>query len=127
MKQDNSWMWVIVLVGLVLLNGGIDLSSLVPGSQRPTAVTYVYEKDTGGVPGFIGSGLDRLNRLDPPIMATAFEEDTVNSATATIPTQYKIPREAAIKAGLPALVVQSGERVLKVVKDPKPADIEALP
>lgn len=127
MKQDNSWLWVIVLVGLALFGGGFDLSSLVPGSQRPTAVTYVYEKDTGGVPGFIGSGLSRLNLLDPPIMATPFEEDTLNSATNAIPGPYKIPREAALKVGLPALVVQAGDKVLKVVKDPKPADIEALP
>jgi hypothetical protein len=89
-------------------------------------VTYIYEKDTGGVPGFIGSGLDRLNRLDPPILATPFEDDTVNSATEAIPLQYQIPLKAAREVGLPALVLQSGDKVIKVVKDPKPADLESI-
>lgn len=101
--------------------------NLLPGpTQSVTAVTYVYEKDAGGVPPFIGAGLDRLNRLTPPILATPFEEDTLDSS-GEVPDQYKLALRVAQEKGLPSLVVQAGEKVVKVIKDPKPEDMESLP
>jgi hypothetical protein len=72
----------------------------------------------------VGGALDKLNRREPPIMATAFEEDT-KDATGETPHQYKPALIAAQAAGLPALVVQAGDKVLKVVKAPK-TDTEVL-
>jgi hypothetical protein len=95
-----------------------------PIAQKATAVTYVYEKDSGGVPSAVGGALDKLNRREPPIMATAFEEDT-KDATGDTPLQYKAALIAAQAAGLPVLVVQAGDKVLKVVKAPK-TDSEVL-
>jgi len=91
----------------------------IPGILKPakvTQVTYVWEKDTSAIPRPVASALNKLNQLG--ILATDFEEDTVDGDDQ-VPDQYKIALEAARKAGLPSLVVQSGEKVVKVLKDPK--------
>lgn len=89
-----------------------------PGPDSPaTAATYIYEKDNTAIPVGVSTGLNRLNR-EKNIRATLFEEDTVDG-DGDVPDQYKVPLEAATKAGLPALVVTAGDAVLKVVKDPR--------
>ena len=86
-----------------------------PSTTRPTAVIYLYEKDQGGVPAPVSAALSKLNATG--IRATTFEEDTVDGS-GSVPDQYKIPLEAAQKAGLPALVVMAGDTVKSVVKAP---------
>jgi hypothetical protein len=89
-----------------------------PSPTEPaTSATYVYEKDSTSIPAEVLAGLNRLNR-EKKLIATPFEEDTLDGAGQT-PDQYKVPLAAAQSAGLPALVVTSGEKVLAVVKDPK--------
>ena len=83
---------------------------------KPDAVTFVYEKDSHAVPSGVMAALNTLNRAG--ILATIFEQDT-KDGTEDTPEQYKIPLAAAQQAGLPALVVTAGNKVLKVVKDPK--------
>jgi hypothetical protein len=88
-----------------------------PVTVKATAAVFVYEKDAGGVPGHVLTGLNRLNR-EKKILATLFEDDAPDG-TGEVPEQYKVPLKAAQDAGLPALVVTAGNVVLKVVKAPK--------
>lgn len=90
-------------------------TTTVVAPSKVTAAVYVYEKDAGGVPGFMGAALDALNRREPPILATPFEEDTTDS-TGETPAQYREALTAAREAGLPSLVVQAGSTVVRVVK-----------
>lgn len=85
-----------------------------------TSLTYVYEKDMGGVPAAVAAALDRINR-EKKVPATVFEEDTVDGSGQT-PEQYRIPLEAARAATLPALVVMSGTTVAKTIKAPKTSE-----
>jgi hypothetical protein len=88
----------------------------VDPDTKATAATYVYEKDDTAIPVGVSTGLNRLNR-EKNIRATLFEDDTVDG-DGDVPDQYKVALEAAIKAGLPAFVVQAGDTVLTVVKSP---------
>jgi hypothetical protein len=91
-----------------------NIPNVIP-SIKADRVVYVYEKDSGGIPSGVAAGLSKLNAAG--IVATAFEEDTTDGSGET-PEQYKLAKEAATKAGLPALVVQAGGTVLRVVKGP---------
>lgn len=84
-------------------------------SVKATAVVYTYEKDQGVVPSAVAVALDKLNRQG--IRATEDEVDNVDG-TNEVPDQYKASRPAAKQAGLPALVVLGGDKVLRVVKAP---------
>lgn len=86
-----------------------------PAPTKPTGIVYVYEKDQGGVPSPVSVALDKLNRKG--ILATTFEEDTVDG-TGQTPDQYRVPLKAAQEAGLPAVVATNGDKVLRVVKAP---------
>lgn len=92
-----------------------------------TAATYVYDYPKWVVPPPVAAALGRLNK-EKKIRATPFEADTIDGTGAT-PDQYKVPLEAARKAGLPALVVTAGDTVLKVVSCPitEEAVLEAVP
>ena len=94
--------------------GGV-LPSILPASEV-TAVTYVYEKDDGGVPSPVTAALDKLN--EQGIVATTVDEDVISPVTGLIPKQYAEVIPAARTAGLPGLVVIAGEKVLKVIKSP---------
>ena len=71
-------------------------------TTKPTAAIYIYEKDQGGIPAAVSAALSKLNATG--LRATTFEEDTVDGS-GSVPEQYRVPLEAAQKAGLPALVV----------------------
>lgn len=88
---------------------------VVPAT-KVTSVTYVYEKDDGGVPSAVMAGLNRLNR-EKGIRATVAEDD-ITDGDGDVPDQYKTVFTAAKAAGLPALVVLSGETVVRTVKAP---------
>jgi hypothetical protein len=113
---------VILLVVWLLLNKGITSPTLSPG--KADRVTYVYEKGDTAIPSPVESAIDKLNQRN--ILATKHEVDTKNGP-GEVPAQYKIAVAAAKE--LPSLVVQAGEKVLKVVKDPKTEEdvLQAVP
>lgn len=80
-------------------------------------VTYVYEKDQNIAPKPVSFALHRLNTEYKNVIATHFEQDSTDGDD-DVPDQYKIALESARKAGLPALVIQAGSRVVKVIKSP---------
>ena len=74
----------------------------VDPSTKVTSVTYVYEKDQGGIPNHVSTALNRINRESNfTITATIFEDDSTNGP-GNVPAQYKSTYEAAKKEGLPA-------------------------
>ncbi len=89
----------------------------VDPDTKVTSAVYVFEKDQGGVPAAVMSGMNRLNR-EKKIVATVYEQDS-KDGTGDTPDQYKVPLEEAKKAGLPALVLMADKTFLKVVKAPK--------
>lgn len=86
--------------------------------MRIDRVTYVYEQRDNNVPGPVSFALDRLNKEYKDVIATSFEEDTLDGDDE-VPDQYKIALAAAQNVGLPALVIQAGTTVVRVLKDPK--------
>ena len=86
-------------------------------NKKPTAVTYVYEKDSTPIPRPVQAALSKIHGESSGVVASLFEDDST-TGSGTIPKQYQVPLKAAREAGLPALVVTSGEAVLRVVKAP---------
>ena len=117
---------VALAAAAVAQHRGCTLPDIAPSSPV-TAVTYVYEKDQTPIPPAVLAGLNRLNR-ERKIVATPFEKDT-KDGDDQVPDQYKIPLAAAIEAGLPALVITAGDKVLAVVKAPttEAEVLEAVP
>lgn len=88
-------------------------------NNRVSRVTYVWDEDKSAVPHLVAKALQRLNADFPgSLVASEFEDSTVDG-TGDVPEQYKVALEAARKAGLPALVIQSGSTVLRVITNPK--------
>jgi len=104
-QPDYTWLILLIIAYFLFAGGGI--------GGKADRVTYVYEKDQGGVPSAVMSGLNKLN--ERKILATTHERDT-KDGDQQIPDQYKVAVEAAKK--LPSLVVQAGDKVLKVVESP---------
>jgi len=127
---NNGWMTILLIGGLLwfsLSPQGCNPNPSLPNPttppvvvQKPTAATYVYEKDTTAIPSGVLAGLNRLNldRLGDSFIASVFEQDTVDGEGET-PDQYKVALKSARESGLPSLVVTSGAVVLKVVKNPQ--------
>ena len=89
-----------------------------PNPSKVTRVTFIYEKDTHHVPRPVAFALQRINAESAgSVVATEFEKDTRDGA-GQVPDQYAVALEAARKVGLPALVVQAGNSVVRVVKSP---------
>lgn len=84
-----------------------------PAPVKVLRVTYVWEKDKGGIPPGVRAALDKLNRQG--IIATDFEEDTKNG-NGEVPAQYKLALAEAQKFGLPALVVEGEGNKVKTAK-----------
>lgn len=87
-----------------------------PPVEKVEWATYVYEKDQTAVPSEVMSALNRLNR-ERGIIATVLDVD-VRTGTGDIPAQYRLPFTAAKEAGLPALVMTGGGKVIRTVKNP---------
>lgn len=83
-----------------------------------TQLTYVYEKDDNPTPRQVRTALQQIQGGSLGIVATEYEQNTPDG-TGQVPTQYQIALKAAKEKGLPALVVQSGNVVLKVISDPQ--------
>lgn len=91
-----------------------------PGPVVPskvTQVTYVYEKTQHYIPREVSAALSKLN-TEQKILASPIEQDAKNGLN-NVPAQYRIAVTTAQAHGLPCLIVQAGDAVVKVVKDPK--------
>ncbi len=92
-----------------------------PVDAKADRVTYVYEREEGGVPRPISAKFRELS--ESGITANAVDIDTVNGLGQT-PEQYKVAFAAA-RGKLPAIVVQAGDKVIRVVEKPQTAkDVE---
>lgn len=103
--------FVFLLLVQVQRGGGV----VVPGGS-PTAAVYIYEQREHVIPSAVKAGLNAVNRSG--IKATTFDVDTI-SGTGKTPTQYEKALAAGREAGLPALVVLGGDRILRVVPSPQ--------
>lgn len=110
---------VCVVAGVWLLWPVDGLPSVIP-SQEATRVTYVYEKDKGGVPPAVLGAMVEINR-EGKVSAAVIDKDVIDSSMQT-PPQYKIAVDAAKTTGLPSLVVQAGDSVIETVKAPTTAE-----
>jgi len=86
-----------------------------PLTIKADRATYIYEKDTHVAPRPVVEALQKLN--EQGIVATQFEQDST-TGTGQVPVQYQKSLAAAREAGLPALVVEAGGSVVRVVKNP---------
>ncbi len=102
----------LMLVGLLLMlkSGG---GSILP-TTKVTAVTYVRD-EKAAVPAEVSAALAELNTKG--IIATEYPDDATDGDDQ-VPAQYKVTLPAAKTVGIPSLIVQSGERVLRTVKAP---------
>jgi hypothetical protein len=107
---------LVVCCLLLLAFGRFEGCALPAIGQKATAATYTLDDKQHSVPPPVSAALNKLNRQG--ILATVDEVDTTDGSS-DVPDQYKVSRPAAIAAGLPALVVMSGEKVLRTVKDPR--------
>jgi hypothetical protein len=94
---------------------------VVPEVVKPDRVVYVYEQRDGSIPPAVAAGLDKLNRAG--IDASPFEDDSTDG-DGDVPEQYVKPLDAARLAGLPALVVMGGGKVLDIADGGK--EVEAI-
>lgn len=111
--------WLFIIGGLIMAFGLPDLpeiSSWVVVESATDRAVVVYEKDEHVITSEVKAALNELNRSG--IQATLFEVDS-KDGDGDVPEQYKLPLEAAKKAGLPAMVVMGGGKVLRVVTMPK--------
>ncbi len=102
----------IVLVALLFGDGGGCNLPIV--STKPDRVTYVHAPKAV-IPSPVIAALSELNTKG--ILATAFPEDTTDGA-GEVPDQYRVALPAARASGIPSLVVQAGDRVLRTIKAP---------
>ena len=121
--------FVLIAAGLFVMFGVPDVSQIpwlrtvVVAPAEVTACVLVYEKDDHAIAPDIRAALNTLNRRG--ILATVLEADTV-AGDGQVPTQYRLPLEAARKAGLPCLVVMAGETVLRAVANPTAKHVEEV-
>jgi len=121
MQPDYRLLILIVMAVLVMMRTTEDPSN--PPVNPPgtvTQVTFIYEKDDSVPPRAVQDALRDLNEAD--ILASAIDKD-VSNGQGDMPEQYKIALDAA--AGkLPCLVVQAGDKILRVIEDPTAKDVE---
>jgi len=103
---------LLVLAAAWLAFGG-ELPNWVSPSGKPTAATYVHVVKTP-IPDAVSSGLSKLN--EQGIVATHYAKGTTDGP-GDVPDQYKVAVAASNE--LPFLVTQAGDKVLRVVNDPR--------
>lgn len=118
MRRDFRPLILIVLAVLVLMRSTSGGGVISPGTT--TQVTYVYEKDQSSPPRAVQAALRALNEAG--ILATALDDDA-RTGEGEVPEQYKVALEAA-KGKLPCLVIQAGDKVLKVIEKPTAEDVK---
>ena len=95
--------------------GPVDPNQPAPGPSKVTQVTLVYEQRGNPLNPQVLSALNTLNRQG--VLSTTFDQDTTDG-TGDTPEQYKAALAAAKQAGLPCLVVQAGQSVVRVISNP---------
>jgi len=100
-----AFMWL-------LWDGGCSVNPLMP--VKIDRVTYVHD-EKAALPSPVLAALAELNTQG--IIATAFPDDATDGS-GEVPDQYKVTLPAAKASGIPSLVVQSGDKVVRVVKSP---------
>lgn len=115
--QARDWLFLAVMgVGLWLSFGGKLPDNIAPAPiNKVSSVVFVYEKDDHAIPSPVLAALNQLNRRG--IVATTFDDDIVDG-TGEVPKQYAVALAESRKSGLPVLVVQAGDEVVNVVKNP---------
>lgn len=114
-SNDGILLFLLFLAVAYYLLGQPQILPPVTPVTKVTMATYCYEKDDTVVPRGVKTGLMKLNQEG--ILATLFEEDTTNP-DGEIPEQYRIAAAAAKEAGLPCLVIQADDTVVRVIKNP---------
>lgn len=107
----------VMLLALLLLisRNGISFPPVISPTQI-TSVDYVYERDETAVPREISAWLREVNEKTD-IVASEIDDDSVDPSG----NLRKSILEAK-KAGIPCLVVMSGEKVVKIVLKPQNRD-----
>jgi hypothetical protein len=113
-EKRINWAYLpLLLAAMVLVFSDLPSVPWLPSiTTKATAATYVHKVKTP-IPDAVSAGLSKLN--DKGITATHYAKDTTDGA-GEVPDQYKAAAAAATE--LPSLVVQAGDRVLRVVKSP---------
>lgn len=107
---------VLALAGWLMFGGDVGGCSF-SNPLAPTKVdrvTYVHD-EKAPLPSGVMAALDELNLKG--VVATAFPDDTTDGE-GQVPDQYRIALPAAKASGIPSLVVQAGDKVVRVVKGP---------
>ena len=91
---------------------GCNLPIIAP--TKVDRVTYVHD-EKAALPSGVLAGIAELNTKG--ITATNYPDDTTDG-DGDVPDQYKIALPAAKAVGIPALVVQSGDKVVRTIKGP---------
>lgn len=91
----------------------------VDPTVRPNRATYIYESRQGAPPPPVLAALSKLN-VPGGFVASAIDQHVL-TGKGQIPVQYYSALEAAKKAGIPCLVIESASGVLRVVKSPQTA------
>jgi hypothetical protein len=114
---------VLALAGWLILGDGQGCSLPIISPAKVTAVTYVHD-EKAAIPSPVLAALAELNTKG--IVATAFPDDTTDGDNQ-VPDQYRVTLPAAKAVGIPSLVVQAGDKVLRTIKSPtaKAAVLEA--
>lgn len=131
MNRKFDWLDIacLVLAAWLLFGGAkgcdFDWPDWLPVTTKATAATYVHD-EKAVIPSGVMAALNELNARG--IIATAFPDDATDNDDQ-VPDQYKVTLPAAKAAGIPSLVVQAGDRVLRTVKAPttKAQVLEAVP
>lgn len=84
--------------------------------KKATRATYIYEQRAGNVPPPVAAAISKLNAGG--FVATCIDQHTF-TRTGQVPVQYDVALTEAKKVGIPCLIIQAGDVVLRVVKNPK--------
>jgi hypothetical protein len=131
--------WKIFAIVLVMVLGrGVTLPDVkwptdwklpawpvVVAPAKVTAVTYVHD-EKAAIPSGVLAAISELNTRG--ILASNYPDDATDGDDQ-VPDQYKVTLPAAKASGIPSLVVQAGDKVLRTVKAPttKAQVLEAVP
>lgn len=112
--------YLIPLLWFVIVVWGLpNIGKVIPivnPNIQVTSVTWVYEKDEDGEPpSYVETGLDKINKSMPGVVATLCEDDA-DVGIGQIPLQYKIQVEEGRKTAGPDLVVMAGNTLVRSLK-----------
>lgn len=117
--STNIRLILIILVLLLLKNGGSFPNVISIPTRKITHLVYVFEKDKTAKPPDVEYALIKINNdSNSEVVAYPFEWDDTSGDDDLSPTNLAA-KEKAKEIGLPCLISLSGNEVIKWVKDPK--------